>query len=192
VGREPQGIVQPGTEAHALLDELAHYLMAARDDQGREVFQQVLLAPDGAAGQLDNWGWDLMPLPRDEPFYWYRSAVTGDSRLITEAPFFMTGQHRPEGILIARGPAIAPGLTLPGARIVDITPTALYLMGLPVPEEMDGQVLVDIVRADWLAAHPVQTTADSFDTWHPERTAVYSPEDRDRVEGALRALGYVD
>ncbi|MFX1412154.1 MAG: hypothetical protein ACFFA6_17575 [Promethearchaeota archaeon] len=191
-GREPGGIVQPGTEAQARLDELAHYLMAACDHQGNPVFQEVLFAPGGAAGRPDNWGWDLMPLPHADPFYWPWSDITGDGRLVVETPIFHAGQHRPEGILVARGSAITPGNTISRARIVDITPTALHLMGLPVPAEMEGRVLVDMLRPEWLVAHSVQRTTESFDTWQPEQPDVYAPEDRDQVEDALRALGYVE
>lgn len=63
--------------------------------------------------------------------------------------------HRPFGVVCARGPAIRRGETLYGATLLDVTPTILALLGLPLGEDMDGRAWLEILRA------PV----------YPERTA---------------------
>jgi hypothetical protein len=96
------------------------------------------------------------------------------------------------GIFVASGSAIAQGVTLQGARLVNVTPTALHLLGLGVPDEMDGRVLVEALRSDWSASHPIQTTVEGPRTQLPELAEVYSQEEAAKVEDALRALGYLD
>ncbi|MCC6660448.1 MAG: alkaline phosphatase family protein [Phycisphaerales bacterium] len=51
--------------------------------------------------------------------------------------------HRPLGVLVMAGPGIKRGDRVYGANILDITPTALTLLGLPVGADMDGRVLVE-------------------------------------------------
>jgi hypothetical protein len=50
-----------------------------------------------------------------------------------------------EGILIADGPAFLPGTEPVGAALLDIAPTVLHLLGVPVPADMDGRVLHELL-----------------------------------------------
>lgn len=54
------------------------------------------------------------------------------------------GNHAMEGILIANGMDIKKGIKLNKAKIIDIAPTILYLLGIPIPKEMDGVMLKEI------------------------------------------------
>jgi arylsulfatase A-like enzyme len=89
------------------------------------------------------------------------------------------------GIFLASGPAIAAAGKIDGARITDVAPTALALLGLPVPEVMDGRVLHDIFRAVPHIAReagvPITTAGDD----------AYTPEDEEAVKERLRQLGYL-
>jgi hypothetical protein len=61
----------------------------------------------------------------------------------------MTGSHEraPDGFLLAYGTAVEPGRRQRGS-IVDVTPTVLYYLGLPVGRDMDGYARSDLfVRA---------------------------------------------
>jgi predicted AlkP superfamily phosphohydrolase/phosphomutase len=72
----------------------------------------------------------------------------------------MTGIHKLNGVLIAAGGPILPGVrfeTQP--TIADVTPTVLALMGLPVARDMSGRVLTEMIDPEFLARHPVQTIA---------------------------------
>jgi hypothetical protein len=63
--------------------------------------------------------------------------------------------HRPYGILVARGASIARDQLVYGATVLDVAPTVLTLLGLPVGRDMEGRVLArlfhrtrgDLVRA---------------------------------------------
>ena len=52
--------------------------------------------------------------------------------------------HRQFGIVVAAGPGIKSGETLYGATLLDITPTLLSLLGLPIGNDMDGRPWLEI------------------------------------------------
>lgn len=58
-----------------------------------------------------------------------------------------TGDHRMQGIFIAHGPNIKKRLKInSNIQTWDVTPTVLHLLGLPVPDYMDGSVLKEIIK----------------------------------------------
>ena len=70
----------------------------------------------------------------------------------------LSGHHYScfNGIFILSSPALIPGSKPNNAHIMDITPTALYLMGFPVPEDMDGRVLLEVIRPDFQQKNPLR------------------------------------
>jgi predicted AlkP superfamily phosphohydrolase/phosphomutase len=190
--REPHGAVQPGAEAEALLKELAAQLNAQRDVQGRLLFQDVTIKAPPSTGRVANRGPDLVALPREENYHAVPSKITDDGQVLAGPAPRAGGHHRMHGIFVAHGPAIAPGVALQGARLVDVTPTALHLMGLAVPGELDGRVLLAALRPEWQAAHAAQVTVPQFRAQPSDLADVYSPEEEAAIEDTLRALGYLD
>ena len=76
-------------------------------------------------------------------------------------------------------------------RLIDISPTILHLLGVPVPEDMDGQVLEGIFKPEFLAAHPLRSGAASG-TSGLEQASGYTEEESAKVEERLQALGYLE
>jgi len=71
-----------------------------------------------------------------------RDAVPGgDPRRISER------SHAPEGLLVLAGRGVDPDAVVEGARQLDVTPTALALLGLPAARDMPGRVLVEALDA---------------------------------------------
>jgi Type I phosphodiesterase / nucleotide pyrophosphatase len=68
----------------------------------------------------------------------------------------MNGTHdrAPDGFLLAYGTAVEPGRRQRGS-IVDVTPTVLYFLGLPVGRDMDGYARPDLFRASFTAGRPI-------------------------------------
>jgi len=66
-----------------------------------------------------------------------------------------SGTHDEAGVLIAAGPAIAPGATCE-ARLYDLLPTVLAAMGLPGTTQGVGRVLQPLLSPEFLAQHPLQ------------------------------------
>jgi arylsulfatase A-like enzyme len=60
---------------------------------------------------------------------------------------YETGTHRLYGMLIAWGPGVRRGHTIEGAEIIDLAPTILHVLDVPVPEDMDGRVLMELFEA---------------------------------------------
>ena len=50
--------------------------------------------------------------------------------------------HRPQGIFVLKGPGIRSDARIEGATLLDIAPTVLTLLGLPVGEDMEGKVIL--------------------------------------------------
>ena len=67
--------------------------------------------------------------------------------------------HRLQGVFAATGPGIKRDELFHGTSLLDIAPTILALLGLPIPDDMDGRVLTRIF------AEPVEL----------ERIASYEP-----------------
>lgn len=61
----------------------------------------------------------------------------------------------PAGLILALGEGIEPGMTLPDAELVDLVPTLLYGLGLPVALDLDGDVLTEAFDTAFLANHPL-------------------------------------
>jgi predicted AlkP superfamily phosphohydrolase/phosphomutase len=66
------------------------------------------------------------------------------------------GYHEtgPDGMLCLYGPGIARGAKIQGASVVDVTPTLLYLMGLPLGQDMDGTLLADVLEESLSRSQP--------------------------------------
>ena len=104
----------------------------------------------------------------------------------------LSGDHRIEGIVIAAGNHIRPGVAPSPVSILDVTPTVLYLLGLPIAEDMEGTLMRDAIAPSFLAAHPPEAIA----TYEQGRAAapaapVASPMDA-QIKERLRSLGYIE
>ncbi|AIJ04926.1 type I phosphodiesterase/nucleotide pyrophosphatase 2 [Methanocaldococcus bathoardescens] len=56
--------------------------------------------------------------------------------------------HTLRGIFLAYGKGIKKGYKIENAKIYDIVPTILHIFGLPIPNDMDGRVLMEIFEKD--------------------------------------------
>jgi predicted AlkP superfamily phosphohydrolase/phosphomutase len=94
------------------------------------------------------------------------------------------GTHRLDGILIAAGPGIRVG-DIGHPLLVDIAPTILHLLGLPVPADMDGQVLRDLLSVK----SPVVYVG--CDPTREGKPSGLSASEEATIEDRLRSLGYL-
>ena len=117
------------------------------------------------------------------------NTMTGQQRAAAEASW-----HRQHGVLVMAGPGITAGTRIAGASLLDITPTALTLLGLPPGRDMDGRVLWEAMDA-----HHAIDTIESWDQLpgDPAESGMHPPdlrqdpfEARDAVQ-QLIDLGYM-
>jgi hypothetical protein len=68
----------------------------------------------------------------------------------------LSGTHEdaPDGFMLAYGTAVAPGRKS-RASVVDVVPTILYFLGLPVAHDMDGRARIDVFRREFSEGRPV-------------------------------------
>ena len=101
-------------------------------------------------------------------------------------------EHRQFGIFVAKGPDIKKDERIYGANLLDICPTLLHFFGLPVGEDMDGKVLLDIYEkkpAD-IQRIPSWDAVEGDHGMHP-RDKQISPADSKAALQQLVALGYI-
>ncbi len=75
-------------------------------------------------------------------------------RLLGDPDYSGTHERAPDGFLIAYGSAAEPGRRERGS-IVDVAPTLLYFLGLPVARDMDGFARADLFTRDFKAERPI-------------------------------------
>lgn len=100
--------------------------------------------------------------------------------------------HREEGVIVLEGPGIVSGGTLEGVSVLDVTPTILALLGVPVGRDMDGVPVVKALEPSFLEERPITyvDTHEMGDRMVPGGSAE-SPVD-DEIRELLRSLGYIN
>ena len=194
-GREPEGVVEPGAEYDALREEIVSKLMALTDpDTGERVIERVWRREEIYDGPLTEVAPDLLIGWKDYAYYTSVSSDAARGSIFTgcgnidASDFVHNGTHRLAGTLIARGPHIRKG-RIEGARLLDSAPTMLYLVGLPIPEDMDGRVLEELFDPDFIVRNPPRFEGVTHDV--DEHDFSYSEEEAKDVEERLKGLGYL-
>ncbi|HMB06767.1 MAG TPA: alkaline phosphatase family protein [Isosphaeraceae bacterium] len=190
-GRQPQGCVAP-EDARPLLDDLKAGLLAIpHPETGEPLVERVYERDELYAGPHAHLAPDLTVVLRD---WRYRTIGLHDfttNRLIAPA-FGPTGDHRMEGVLIAAGPPFRPGAAPEGANLLDIAPTILHLLGVPVPAEMDGRVLTEILDPALAPAPaPAAASDETIPTEGGTAPAAYTEEEDRAIQQRLADLGYL-
>ncbi len=78
----------------------------------------------------------------------------GIARLLGDPAFSGTHERAPDGFLLAYSAAVEPGRR-PRGSIVDVAPTLLYFLGLPVARDMDGFARADLFTRAFTAERPI-------------------------------------
>jgi predicted AlkP superfamily phosphohydrolase/phosphomutase len=193
--REPQGIVEPGAEAEELRRQITERLGQVRDPEtGEPVVGQIYRSEDLYAGPHLGKAPDIVFAPRFEAprgqIPGFGEVDFGTNQIIAPMEHGVTGVHRMNGIFLAYGKPIRPGVWLNDAQIVDVAPTALHLAGLPVPEDMDGHVLLDALQPEYADPAAVRYGPPAA-RGSAGPAEVMSAEEQSILEERLRGLGYV-
>ena len=138
---DPLSDVRRGDPRRSLLDR--YY--ADLDAEIGQLIDQT--APGDLLIVISGFGMERTPLVKR----WF-------SRAIGESDQAGTHEAAPDGFLIAFGSNVAPGDYRRGS-VVDLAPTVLYYMGLPIGRDMDGFARTDLFKAAYTREHPVTYTA---------------------------------
>ena len=185
-GRDPQGTVEAGPQAKTLLEEIAAGLRTIPDPQtGKPVKITLYRKEDIYKGPFLAEAPEIIVVMDD--YTTEVMAELGSGELFVPSRT-RSGTHTPEGLFIAYGPEIPEGVNVsPG--IMDIAPTTLHLMDVPIPEETDGRVLLELFKeGSPPAQRPIRFEPSPIARHTVEE---YTEEEQAQVEKQLRDLGYL-
>lgn len=98
--------------------------------------------------------------------------------------------HRVIGSIAFYGPEIRRGHRIEDATVMDVAPTILYMLGLPVDKKMDGRVLEGAFAGDWLAGREIAYTS-LYDSVFVQGDPTVSGGGSEALKQKLVSLGYV-
>ncbi len=183
-GRDFGGTVEPGEESAKVLADVRAKLEALRDPLSGEPFVERIYTRDELFhGPYAADAPDLVFLEKKERFVSRGGAQAPE--VFGPPSYTFSAFHRPEGILIARGPHIAPRAERAEYSILDVTPTILWMLGAQWPKDLDGTVMEGLVGKEALAARPPQIGEETI--VQMPSTIEMTDEGREKLEG----LGYV-
>ncbi len=190
-GREPGGIVEPGGEYEDVRDSVISELLRLSDpDTGTSVIERAYRREAIYNGPFLSQLPDVVFSFDGQPYLASDDASAGP--VLERIPRnHLGGRHKPDGVFLAVGANIREGGTIEGARIIDVAPTVLYAMGLPVPKDMDGKVLLETFASKYREAQPVRYEDVKITEREGESEATYSEEEVTEIEERLKGLGYL-
>lgn len=188
-GREPAGIVEPGREYDELSRRLEAELRGLRDPvDGGKIVDHVWRPDDLYSGEFTHEAPDLTFVMRD---YEYKANEFVHGPNVVTVERWHTGAHRLHGILVLSGPTIQNGFRIEKSEMIDVAPTLLYLAGMPIPEDMDGRVLSEAIRPEYLDTHPIERSGPKAAPAERGDGEVFSDDEEKAVRERLKGLGYV-
>ncbi len=140
-GRQQRGIVKRG-EYEELRDRIVSSLQALVDPAtGRAACRRVCKREEMFHGPYLERIPDIVAVLDDDYDGKVQLAgeVFSDNTLQWEYPFM--GYHSREAFFVARGPGIASGNELGETGMIDLAPTLLRLLEVPIPDSMEGKPL---------------------------------------------------
>ncbi len=180
-GRNRDGIVS-GADYAATCDRLIADLRQWMDEEGTPFVERVVRREEVYHGAFAERASDLH-------IYWNPAARVAEPPAEVKARgYWWSGDHRPEGILIAKGRGLRSGVQVAMPTVYDLVPTILHAAGLGVPADLDGRVIQEICTDDIRQAAVKLDSSASAANSQPDKL---SADEEALIEEKLRALGYL-
>ncbi len=187
-GRQAEGSVEQGERYEQVRDRIIETFEQLRDPAtGERVVQWAKRRDDLYAGAHLDEAPDVVVL--FDPRYKGASGL-GDAfeRVPDQILDSYSGVHAMEGVFAIAGAGVRPGIDLGIRQIVDVAPTLLALLGLPVPSDSDGAVMSEALED----AAAVREGAAGYDRRADGEQPALTAEEEATLEASLRSLGYLD
>ncbi|HLO18431.1 MAG TPA: alkaline phosphatase family protein [Anaerolineales bacterium] len=188
--REPEGSVPAGAAYENLRDEIMQRLSQLCDPvTGEQVVEAVYRREEIYSGDQVTYAPDIVFMPRRLEYFGFGEYEFGSNQIIEPMKRGISGTHRMNGIFLAFGENIRPGVILEKTHITDLAPTIMHMMGLQVPAHMDGRVLEEIFRDGFQPA-----LSQSQNQWQGSSFGdgqTLTEEEKEILASRLRDLGYV-
>ena len=175
-------------EYEALVKRLKTELSALRDpDTGESVISEIYHRNEVVHGPYVERAPDIIILLNEG----YKASTTLVGSQIIEETGKTMGAHDINGIFIAKGPFIRRSYKVNGIHIRDLAPTILHLLGLPIPEDLDGKMKGEIFIPN---SPPAKRAPEFYVPVVEEREAPrqLTAEEKDEITSRLKKLGYID
>ena len=115
---------------------------------------------------------------------------SGTGRYQPQASGLLTGNHRPNGVVLAHGPDIQPGRLEP-ITIMEIFPTLAYLLDVPIADTIPGSVAYSMLSESFTTNHQPRFVERYDIGWSaPEAQKAGADAQAEEME-SLRGLGYI-
>lgn len=189
VARGPGETGIPPAEYEAFRDRLIQDLEGFVDPAtGERIITEIHKREDVFPGNAMVDAPDLLLVLRDRGFV----SIKNIDPVVEPRPE-PAGTHHPDGIFIAAGQGIVEGREIAPRNIVDVGATLLYSAGLPVPEDLEGQVPQESFSATWLNEHPVRIGPPTQSTGaSASSTEDMSEDEKEKLMEQLQMLGYME
>jgi arylsulfatase A-like enzyme len=96
---------------------------------------------------------------------------------------------------LAGGQGSQGGISLPQLSVLDVAPTLLYSLGLPIPEDLEGRLASELFEPSVLKVAPPhigEPTLDPGSLREAKSQVAMESEGEAQVVDRLRALGYLE
>jgi len=188
-GREPRGIVSPGREAEEVTEEIIEELKKLVDEQtGEKVVGEIYRKEELYHGPHLGEAPDVIFLPKSFEIVAFGEYEFASHRVI-DFSLGVSGSHRMDGLVMMRGKQFKPGTVIQRAHIVDLAPSILYLLDLPVPDAMDGKVLEAAFLEKSFKERGIRFIEESVSTFLAQD--IYSSGEEEALKKQLKSLGYL-
>jgi len=187
-GREPEGSVEP-EDVPKLRQEIIAKLRELKNPfTGKKITSQIYEGDKYYHGDKVENAPDIVFLPDDLEIIG-KGAYDFLSHKIVNKSRFQTGHHRMDGIMFAKGPDVKVNNSV-DAHIMDLAPTILYNMGLPLLDSMDGMIADGAFKEEFIKNHQVEKI--SKDELDIDTDKDGGDDDSDgEMKERLKGLGYV-
>ena len=196
-GREPLGTVSPGEDYERLCESIIHGLQAwINPITGEPAVRRAWRKDEVYTGHRTKHAPDIVVEWSDYAYVGSR-ATNFTGPIVHEIHSFyrylvQSGSHRPEGVLLLKGPGVRRGHQASPVHLRDIAPTILHLGGLPVPSYMDGTVLTALLDQDSLDRCPPSTVQVDLLDQSIGAPEAFSSQESEEVAERLKGLGYLE
>jgi len=171
---------------------LKEKILALKDvDKETPLVDSVWFKEEAYWGPHVNQAPDLLLKMKDYAYLMHKSVPLHGESFLGEVKGPL-GCHRSKGIFAAFGDAISQHNDI-SASILDITPTILYNLGIPIPQEMDGRILKDIFTLAFQNKTTVTYRGEECAQVLPKGNHTeYSIQEEEEIRERLKDLGYLD
>ena len=191
-GREPNGCVKPGEEYEEIRSRIMERLLELRDPVTKEnVVEAVYRREEIYSGDYLDKAPDIVFMPTRLEYFGFGEYEFGSHKIIEAMERGISGTHRMNGIFLAYGANVEPGIEVTDASLVDLAPTMLHLMSAPIPDHMDGRILQAAISPDFQPLELAEEGAWTADDARPGDDQGLTEEQKRVVAERLRGLGYV-